>query len=163
MREIGHLKIRWTALADWGALALFAATLLALGLWGNDAGPHGAGFLFHPYLRLPLLYVSTFVLTYGALEGGGLLSKWFSWDWLRWFGNISYSYYLLHGLILHFLLKFLVLLKLPSQLSVPAIVALLLFSFAVTAAGSSLLFLAIEKPLSLQHASQAAARARRAR
>lgn len=68
---------------------------------------------------------------------------------LRWFGNMSYSYYLLHGLILKF--AFFVLEQVVSE----SYASELLFywfwlpCFVLTIAGSFALFLVVERPYSL--------------
>lgn len=78
---------------------------------------------------------------------------WFSrilcWKPLRWLGNMSYSYYLLHGLVLKGC--FFVLLRLypPGEQQVVVFWGGLLVCFFLTVLFSSLLFLSIERPLSL--------------
>jgi peptidoglycan/LPS O-acetylase OafA/YrhL len=96
--------------------------------------------------RLDLLFGATYALGYFALGGDGFLATWFSWDWIRWFGNISYSYYLVHGLVLHMLLTGFSAIRLPQTLSSPWFLLLAVFSFLATALGGAVLFLAVEKP-----------------
>lgn len=73
----------------------------------------------------------------------------FSWLPLRWLGNMSYSYYLIHGLALHGF--FTVLARLPPTAGdgLP-VLALLLPAFACTLLVSAILFLTCERPMSLQ-------------
>jgi peptidoglycan/LPS O-acetylase OafA/YrhL len=96
--------------------------------------------------QLGFLFAATYALGYFVLGGDGFLAKWFRWDWIRWFGNISYSYYLSHGLVLNILLVALNLIHLPQSLSIPSFLLLFVFSFLATALGGAALFLAVEKP-----------------
>ena len=77
-----------------------------------------------------------------------MLPSAFSWTPLRWLGNMSYSYYLLHGLTLK--AAFLVLaVALPKTTSHGEIFwALLPIMFAITLIPTAGLFLAIERPFS---------------
>ena len=85
------------------------------------------------------------------------LARCFSWTPLRWLGNMSYSYYLLHGLVLKAALMIFakILSSTPSAggvfwaLSVPM--------FVVTLIPSALLFIAIERPFSLSRTRPAQA------
>jgi peptidoglycan/LPS O-acetylase OafA/YrhL len=82
----------------------------------------------------------------------GFLQRCFQWTPLRWLGNMSYSYYLLHGLALLGLnsaCRYLA----PAGSSTWLWAGLLLLSIPVTLAPSALLFLAVEKPFSLRPAA----------
>jgi peptidoglycan/LPS O-acetylase OafA/YrhL len=68
-----------------------------------------AGYRYYP------LHFEYFTPCYGlvssllfvkACYGTGWLNRLFSWTPLRWLGNISYSFYLMHGLVIGFLNKF---------------------------------------------------------
>lgn len=77
------------------------------------------------------------------------LARALSWTPLRWLGNMSYSYYLIHGLALNAAV-----LILPYALPVAAVGPMLFLLlvpllFAVTLIPSFLLFVLIERPLSL--------------
>lgn len=108
-----------------------------------------------PWLGLPmwglfaLLFVLFFVFCVGCLVGGGLSARLFTLAPLRWLGNMSYSYYLIHGLALKAL--FLVFAKLtPAQADASALFWLLLpIAFAATLVPSAVLFICVEKPYSL--------------
>ncbi|HRJ18544.1 MAG TPA: acyltransferase [Bryobacteraceae bacterium] len=52
-------------------------------------------------LRAGVLGVATGVAFVAAFSGPGVLAAVFSWAPLRWLGNLSYSFYLVHGLGLH--------------------------------------------------------------
>jgi peptidoglycan/LPS O-acetylase OafA/YrhL len=94
--------------------------------------------------------VATTVFAGYAIFYAGFLQKAFSWMPLRWLGNMSYSYYLLHGLVLQG--EWLILSKLrqaPFQ-STLAVLILLQISLAATIGLSALLFWTVEKPFSLR-------------
>lgn len=77
------------------------------------------------------------------------LPRLFSWHPLRWLGNMSYSYYLLHGLALK--AAFLVLSKLamPGNYGAGLFWMLLPAMFMLTLVPTGILFLLIERPYSL--------------
>ena len=80
------------------------------------------------------------------------LSAALSWTPLRWLGNMSYSYYLVHGLTLKVLFTALALVVPAAPWSAPAFALLFVVAFAATLPTSALLFLAVERPLSLARA-----------
>lgn len=125
--------------------------LLYLGLAGLRPLPastgHWGGLTLWSALVLASLFVGTFLLGYAALSGSGFLPRLFSWAPLRYLGNMSYSYYLIHGATLLACRE--ALRALPARLSPPAFLALALACFAVTILAGSVLFLTVEKPLSL--------------
>jgi exopolysaccharide production protein ExoZ len=137
----------WRRAGSIASLLLFGGLLVEEGLRVEPTWARYSGLVFDGQgWRLYLLFASTYALGYFALGGEGFLAKWFSRDWLRWFGNISYSYYLVHGLVLHILVKALDLIRLPQSLSSPSFLLLCGFSFLATAVGGAMLFLAVEKP-----------------
>lgn len=106
--------------------------------------------------RIGLLFVAFYVLCLACFTApDGAVARVFSWTPLRWLGNMSYSYYLIHGVTLKAL--FLVLSRLlPGQGDQDALLWLLLApAFAATLIVSAALFLAVERPYSLrvQHRS----------
>ncbi|WP_394780862.1 acyltransferase family protein [Undibacterium sp.] len=125
-----------------GFTALFiglASTLLQL------PGPGGAA------LKFAILFISFFILCMASFRGpDALLPRSFSWTPLRWLGNMSYSYYLLHGLALK--LAFMLfghILPKDGLHGVWIFWGLLLPMFAFTLIPTAGLFLIIERPLSL--------------
>jgi peptidoglycan/LPS O-acetylase OafA/YrhL len=79
----------------------------------------------------------------------GIFQRAFSWTPLRWLGNMSYSYYLVHGLALQ-ALRFAANRLIPPDGHSPlSFAAWLPAGLAVTWVVSTLLFLAVEKPVSL--------------
>ncbi|HZS05695.1 MAG TPA: acyltransferase [Blastocatellia bacterium] len=80
----------------------------------------------------------------------GLLARVFSWTPLRWIGNISYSYFLFHGLTLKGV-QMLIAQFWPVRPHSPAIYGcLLLIGLVATVISSTILFVLIEKPFSLK-------------
>lgn len=101
-------------------------------------------------LKISILFVSFFVLCLACFrDPTAWLPRAFSWTPLRWLGNMSYSYYLLHGLALK--AGFLVLaFALPSaNYGAGLFWALLPIMFILTLIPTAALFLMVERPLSL--------------
>jgi len=124
------------------ALAALVSGLLATLLPVSGA----AGLTF----KVLILFGAFFVLCFSCFEQPhSWLGRAFSWTPLRWLGNMSYSYYLLHGLALK--AGFLVVAAmLPTgKHEVMVFVVLLPVMFAVTLVPCAMLFLAIERPFSL--------------
>lgn len=156
-----------TSLGDHTRLAMFLAGILLherlrggrssrIDLLGLAAlvGGLAAVELIHAYalpgvLGFVALFVAFYVLCVACFSSAGRSSRIFSWDPLRWYGNMSYSYYLIHGLALKF--AFLVLSKLyaPAGSSEALFWALMPLMFVFTLAVSAALFVLVEKPLSL--------------
>lgn len=108
--------------------------------------PGSAGFA----LRMALLFIAFFVLCLACFrDGTSWLARLFGWTPLRWLGNMSYSYYLLHGLALKF--AFLVLgAFLPATGQQVWLFWLMLpILFGWTLLPCVALFLVVERPYSL--------------
>lgn len=102
-------------------------------------------------LKVWVLFAAFFIVCLTCFRPGTCngLSRAFCWTPLRWLGNMSYSYYLLHGLALK--AGFLILPKLWSAPghALGLYLALLPPMFLLTLIPTSALFLLIERPLSL--------------
>jgi peptidoglycan/LPS O-acetylase OafA/YrhL len=102
-------------------------------------------------IKISILFVSFFLLCFSSFRNpAAWLSRSFAWTPLRWLGNMSYSYYLLHGLALK--ASFLVLTKvLPASVGYGPVFFLMLLpiTFGLTLIPTSILFLIIERPFSL--------------
>jgi len=101
-------------------------------------------------LKVSILFVAFFTLCLVCFRNpSSWLPRTFSWTPLRWLGNMSYSYYLLHGLALK--AGFLALSTLvPSASYGPWLFwALLPSMFVLTLIPSAALFLLVERPFSL--------------
>lgn len=102
-----------------------------------------------PAGSLALLFFSFFLLALCTLSHQGVLMKLFSLKQVRWFGNMSYSYYLTHGLTLHALQTILRALHFPGRLGAVRYLALEVGCFAVTVVMGAAVYLTIERPISL--------------
>ncbi|HEX8920807.1 MAG TPA: acyltransferase, partial [Pyrinomonadaceae bacterium] len=99
--------------------------------------------------RIVVLFLSFGLFTFACFDSRGLLKAIFSWTPLRWLGNMSYSYYLIHGLTL----KAISLLVLRPALS-PTLETVAFWLgypvfFLLTLVTSTLLFVYVEKRFSL--------------
>ena len=125
----------------------FALVVLAAGLLCTLFTGQGAG---GSVLKICTLFVTFFVLCLTCFRNpSGWLPSAFAWTPLRWLGNISYSYYLLHGLTLK--AGFLALSRVLSGASHGAWLFWVLLPpmFALTVVTASALFLLVERPFSL--------------
>ncbi|MDO9709517.1 acyltransferase family protein [Paracraurococcus lichenis] len=120
------------------AAAIVAVPLCATALLYRSAGAFEA------------LFLTCFLLCAAALAGRGPVARSLSMRPLRWLGNMSYSYYLLHGLMLKAMFFALSHLPVAQHLGNAALWVLLPPAFAVTVGGSVALFLTVEWPLSLR-------------
>lgn len=109
-----------------------------------ENGIHGGS------LRVALLAWSLYPFVHTALGSRGPLTDALSWRPLRALGNMSYSYYLIHGLALH-ALSF-VASRVFHGRNVALFIALFPAGLAATLVASAALYLAVEKPLSLSAA-----------
>jgi exopolysaccharide production protein ExoZ len=106
-----------------------------------------------PLLPLPgqakamLILVSCCLLCWHCFAANSLLTQAASWTPLRWLGNMSYSYYLIHGLSLKFAFMVLGVFVKPGH---DLFLVLFLPMLAFTLVPSAVLFMLIEKPLSLR-------------
>lgn len=100
-------------------------------------------------LRIGVIYLGFLGLCFSAIgQPHSLLGRALSWTPLRWMGNISYSYYLLHGLALQ--VFFLGLHKVLPPVSGGVSPLWLMFpAWLATLPPCLLLFLLIERPFSL--------------
>ena len=82
-------------------------------------------------------------------DSASRLARVFAWTPLRWLGNMSYSYYLLHGLTLKAAFLALARVAPPAEYGAWVFWPLLPAMFALTLVPTALLFLAVERPFSL--------------
>jgi peptidoglycan/LPS O-acetylase OafA/YrhL len=96
-----------------------------------------------------VLYILFFIFCLECFSSSGTTTQLFSYSPIRWLGNMSYSYYLIHGLSLKFC--FLILEKVhPAQQTDNGIFWMLLpIMFCISLIPSAILFIYIEKPFSL--------------
>ena len=135
----------WLLLASAGVAfsALILSESRTVGLPIHDSPQHAA-------VRAALLVMTYTCLALLTLHNGSLLSRIFCSTPLRWTGNISYSFYLIHGFVLNAVA--LVVVHFAWAKTNPYFAAPLLFvlAWSVTFATTTILFLAIEKPWSLR-------------
>jgi exopolysaccharide production protein ExoZ len=125
-------------------LGLFALLFGLLATLLPTAGSSGFA------LKITILFVSFFVLCLTCFrEPSAWLPRVFSWTPMRWLGNMSYSYYLLHGLSLKAAFLALGIVFPISNYGSWFFWSLLPVMFAFTLVPTAILFLAIERPFSL--------------
>ena len=145
--------LRWTPGSSAGLAALvlgLSCTLLPIAGAGGYA------------LKVGILFACFLTLCLACFAGPrGWLPSAFSWTPLRWLGNMSYSYYLIHGLALKAGFTALAALSPASPRGPLFFCGLMGLMFALTLVPSALLFLLVERPLSLspRHKSSTAAQA----
>jgi exopolysaccharide production protein ExoZ len=86
---------------DYLAILTACASLALAGLHIMGMGHTTKLLVEVPKGTVALLFISFFGLALCALSHNGVLAKFFSFRWVRWFGSISYSYYLTHGMTLN--------------------------------------------------------------
>ncbi|MEO6655262.1 MAG: acyltransferase [Pyrinomonadaceae bacterium] len=101
------------------------------------------------HLRIVVLSVGFFFLSLACFSYKSTLSRVFAWTPLRWLGNISYSYYLIHGLTIQSL-SMIVVNAINGRTFAPIMFWLVLpVVFGITLTTSALLFILVEKRFSL--------------
>lgn len=125
----------------------FAGTALFFGVtaillpWGGAVGQIS---------KVTILFCAFFVVCLACFRTpSGEFARWFCWTPLRWLGNMSYSYYLLHGLVLKAAFLALSGIFPISAFGSWFFWALLPVMFLVTLLPTAALFLLVEKPYSL--------------
>lgn len=121
--------------------------MLAAGLFATTM-PF-AGFAVYA-LKVIILVWTFFIVCYSCFSvPGARLAQGFSWTPLRWLGNMSYSYYLIHGLALK--LGFTVLLAKVPQVKNETLLflGLMPFMLVLTLIPAAVLFVLVERPFSL--------------
>jgi exopolysaccharide production protein ExoZ len=135
---------RWIRAAE-TALAVLVLPIAYGVLWMASAWTEPVAYL----VRAVWLFFALGFVVSVALTQKGAVGKVCSLTPLRWLGNISYSYYLLHGLVLKVISTVLLRMTGPDTASSVLFWLVMPLAFGATVVGSAVLFLAIEKPLSL--------------
>ncbi len=130
------------------ALLLLAGYHFALNPKVLDANSSGV-------LSVAMLSVAVFFFSFYALEYPGVLQKVCVWKPMRYWGNISYSYYLIHGLTLKGVAILLIHLR-PTWHPVVAYCTALVVGLAASLASAIVLYALVERPLSLSPKKQQA-------
>ena len=132
----------------------FLVNLLAVGMAGAKRGETSLILSNVPHYYAPSLFVTLLPFCLYAMFFSGFLIRIFSWDYLRWIGNISYSYYLIHGLILHGVRLVMNRLFLRTPRSAFFDVVLFAMCMLLTILGAAVLYLLVERPLSWSNAAR---------
>lgn len=144
-------------------MPFFAGMLLAEGMgnrvpaWVGWAAPV-AGFVTLVTHAVPgvtgelVQTVAFFLLCAVCFRGAGNVSAWMTVAPLRWLGNMSYSYYLVHGFVVRIAMVMLARV-LPFGMPDWAFWVLMPILYVATLLAASVLFLIVEKPISLQPAA----------
>lgn len=103
----------------------------------------------HGSIRFLVLFVTFYLLCRTCFSGQGITSRVFSWTPMRWLGNMSYSYYLIHGLTLKAIFLLLAYIYAPNAVDSALFWFVLPPAFLITLLPSTVLFITIEKPYSL--------------
>ncbi|MFL6709924.1 MAG: acyltransferase family protein [Massilia sp.] len=140
-----HEALRSRSLKSPGSAAAFAALIVALAI---TVLPSSGSMAYTG--KVIVLFVAFFTVCYSCFtRPGEWLAQRFSWAPLRWLGNMSYSYYLLHGLTLKIAFAVLAA-KAPTVADETVFFFLLMpVMFAVTLVPAAMLFLVVERPVSL--------------
>jgi len=131
-----------------GFQELFGPLTLIFGLYSTLLPINGTG---GSAIKTVILGISFYLLCFACFQNH---ATWFarkiSWTPLRWLGNMSYSYYLLHGLTLKAI--GLIIMKIISIRNFENIFfwTAMPLIFAITVIPSMLLFLLVERPFSLR-------------
>jgi exopolysaccharide production protein ExoZ len=100
--------------------------------------------------RVVVMFVAFFAFGLYCFGRRGTFARLFSWAPLRWLGNMSYSYYLVHGLTLKALGLLMIWTLRPTTLNAELAWGVLPVCFAATLVTSTFLFVLVEKPFSLR-------------
>ncbi|MEO6393652.1 MAG: acyltransferase [Pyrinomonadaceae bacterium] len=99
--------------------------------------------------RIVVLFFSFFAFTLVSFNPSSLLGRMFTWTPIRWLGNMSYSYYLIHGLTLNGL-SIVAVAKLGGRGHSPLLFWVgMPLTFVVTLISSAVLFWLVERRFSL--------------
>ena len=128
-----------------GLSALFCGLI---GIWALNQ--YGAGNI----PRFALLFVCFYALCFACFQPESVAARLFSWPPLRWLGNMSYSYYLIHGLTLKGAFRILARVYPATGAGSAAFWLLLPLMFLATLIPAFLLFAAVERPYSLGSAKR---------
>lgn len=134
--------------STWFDLAALGAYLCGLGLiYAVDKTTIVPGRLGSPVIAT-IAGAASFAFCGLCFHGGGILGRCFSWGPLRALGNMSYSFYLIHPLAMGTVREAIRRVGDPGQNSL-VFAGLMLAGFAASWVAATLLFVAIEKPLSI--------------
>lgn len=138
---------------EWIAAAVFLTTFPAAVILEAAHLPEGmSGSLpgWRAVLRLLIVGGGFFLMLLFAVGRSGPIARVFSWAPLRWVGNVSYSYYLIHGLTLNGVALVLLGVCPPDLPRLGLFLVMLPVAYALTILTSTGLFLLVERPFSIR-------------
>lgn len=118
--------------------------------WSAGQDSTGGIVVYQGPYKVIALGVGLFWCTAYCVGFGGILRYCFSWKPLRYLGNMSYSYYLVHGITLRGVALFFAIFAPDGPYGVLFFVSALLCGFTATWFSSTLLFVWVERPFSLR-------------
>ena len=108
------------------------------------------------YVKIAVLFAAFFIFCLHVfLRPTDQLAKILSWTPVRWFGNMSYSYYLLHGLVLKAGFLFLGIFMAEAEYGETFFWSTMPIMFMLTLSISAALFLLVERPFSIGRTAEA--------
>ena len=143
---------------DWGAVALAAAGLVVLCMIEVAHGPGKLASIYTPRfeaMRCVVLIAIFMPVTLVALGQNHIVNALLVKPGLRWLGNISYSYYLVHTLGIDAVKVLVVRSSFLQKTPLFSWVFLFPLSLALSVALGLMLFLLIERPFSLRPKGEA--------
>jgi peptidoglycan/LPS O-acetylase OafA/YrhL/O-antigen/teichoic acid export membrane protein len=146
LRWLGAMsKTRLAAISVVGMVSFAPFALFELGLCFGSA----TSYPRHSLVRFCLVFCSFLCLSVLVLPFNSPLNTLMSVRGLRWIGNMSFSFYLIHGLVLNFLAIVIVRLTHSAGKAETIAIACFLPSLAITLVVSAALYLLVERPFSL--------------
>jgi exopolysaccharide production protein ExoZ len=145
--EVISAKMAGFVLGSAGQLLTLPLVLMSLAFFYRVHAPRSTSHI-NAFLPIFVLSAAFFLLSLQSFESNGLLTRAFSWSPLRYLGNMSYSYYLIHGITL----EAVALLWRKAGLSFSSmwlVLSALVVGFCATWITASLLFFLVEKRFSV--------------
>lgn len=107
-------------------------------------------------IQMATLYIFFFILCLEAFSNDDGSAVWLNITPIRWLGNMSYSYYLIHGLTLKACFMFLALIEAPYKQFDTIFWLAMPILFLATLISAFILFILVEKPFSLKQNNRGA-------
>lgn len=151
-RNSGWFRSQMTRRGELGVALLFVISFPAIVACSATGGLPD----IWSWSALGVLFVTDFWVVLYVTGFDGRLKAFCSFAGLRWLGNISYSFYLLHGLTLKVLATVLAVVVPSTPYGALLFWTILPVGFGVAFVASTVLYATVEKPLSLQRRPSAA-------
>lgn len=148
----GWVRGRLSQRGEWVVITGYLCVLGILG-WRNLTNNALANNQGTPLTYTGLLFLALPAVVLYALVFQGLLNRIFTAKPMRWVGNMSYSYFLIHGLVLNGAAIAARKILGDAILPIPIYLLLMAFNLVSTLIVGLVLYLAVEWPLSLRHLS----------